>query len=252
MRMRIGGADRTQVRHVGRAALRALTHPAALFSAGNTALITGQAGPEALVLSVMLTVALFAARFAEDLTGHTLGVPLTVLAVVNLASSASMVYQSQSLPAVLSALTLSTGALGHLLAARTERKQLQPSMFAADPQFHYGIANMLGVCSAGTLNPVALLLMTIGTMVSVLARDVATRMPALRLATAPRIYAAAFVAGAAASTATPGLLLAQILWALAYLGFRTTPPPAQPANQKGRNLTGATDPDSSQCCGELR
>jgi hypothetical protein len=169
----------------------AAKHPAVLFSAGNVALIIGQAEPLAILLNIGLTLIIFSARFIEAFHSRTFGIPFSILASVNFLTAFSIEFnqalgiegsrlfaeglRSVDMHAISNALfslnlhnligtnqtvlaahasasALIIWGFGSLFAARQEKKNVRAHRVKENPQAYYGAGDMIAVNAAGTLN----------------------------------------------------------------------------------------------------
>ena len=184
-----------------RAASIAARHPAFLFSAGNTALAIGEAEPIAIAINMVLCATIFSARFIEVLRKRQLGVPFSILAIVNFFTALSIEfnraigqhgsslfaeglkranYQMLSnafvqfnlhnlftvnhviIAAHVSALAYIAWGIGHIFAGRHEKLNTTARNPGENPQTYYGVGDMSAVNASGSVNPFSFPFMIIG------------------------------------------------------------------------------------------
>lgn len=206
--------------------LKIILHPALLFEAGNLALAFGYAETLAIIVNTILLIAILTVRWIAVTKKKPYDISFGILAGVNFFTAGSVIYNgaivnsSITLGVVIAALAYTFWAIGHLYAGRKR----SAATALTNPQFHYGIADMMIVNVQGTLNPYAFPFTVLGFLKSLFIG----KKKKLRNATArhlyetissARLYAAAFMIGALTSLAVPHLLIAQLCWALAYLQF---------------------------------
>jgi len=204
-------------------------HPAFLFELGNLALAFGYATYIAIVVSAGLVVTVFVARFLSVIKKKTYDVSYLILAGVGLFTAGSVLYKAYfgdglNISAILAAFTYIFWAIGYLCSLYLERKKKNAKTFIGNPQFHFGIGDMLVVNVQGSLNIFSFPFTVIGFIKSFFVgnskhiRNKSWRKLYENISSA-RIYALGFFIGAISTIAVPNLLIAQICWGLAYLQY---------------------------------
>lgn len=209
--------------------LKIVFHPAFLFELGNLALAFGYATELAIAISAGLVITVFITRFLSVVKKKKYDVSYLVLASVGIFTAGSILYKAYfnggiTLSAVLAALTYIFWAIGYLCSLYLERKKKQSEIFIDNPQFHFGIGDMLVVNVQGSLNVFSFPFTVIGFIKSLFVgsakriRNKSWRSVYENVSSA-RIYALGFFIGAVSTVAVPYLLFAQICWGLAYLQY---------------------------------
>lgn len=182
------------------ALLTSIRHPAFLFSAGNSALASGQAEPLGIILNFGLTTSIFVARYIETTNRKILGVPFSILAGVNFFSVLSIEFNkalgagsnilveglksldfslvaqaitmfdianlfstnTAVLAGHISAMAFLVWGIGHLFAGMHERRNTQARSPLENHQTYYGFADMVAVNASGTVNLLSLPFMILG------------------------------------------------------------------------------------------
>lgn len=208
-----------------------ILHPALLFASGNSALAFESAETIAVTLNVLLVCAILFARRKEVSSKKTFGIPFMILALVNFLTAVSIIYtnissneQGQFLDYV-AAIAFVAWGIGHIFAARHERKSSTARKVADNPQFFYGIGNMSAVNASGSVNPYSFPFSIVGFIKSIfIGRRIDTKNKVIQFVdsevTAARIYGTGFFVGAITSLGVPFFVVAQLFWGLAYFQFK--------------------------------
>jgi len=204
-------------------------HPALLFELGNVALAVGFATHLAIGLNIGLVVAVLISRILSVVRKKTYDISYLILAGVGLFTASSIIYKAYTgdglqIASVLAALTYVFWAVGYLCSLYLERKKKSAKSFIVNPQFHFGIGDMLVVNVSGSLNPYSFPFTVIGFIKSLFvgkAKKIQSKFwrKAYAEVSSARIYALGFFIGAISLIAIPHLVIAQICWGLAYLQY---------------------------------
>lgn len=211
-------------------ALKIISHSALLFEVGNVALAFGYATNVAIAVNVLLVVAIIIARYVTVVRHKPYDVSFVILAAVGLFTAASIIYKTVdtgngfSLTLLLAILTYIFWAIGHLCAGYLQHVHKNAKTPIINPQFHYGIGDMLVVNVQGYINWYSFPFTFLGFAKSMLTgkkkklqnKNMITLYEQISSA---RLYCAGFFLGAIASIAVPHLAIAQLFWGLAYLQF---------------------------------
>ena len=212
------------------AIVKIISHPALLFEVGNVALAIGYAETVAIVVNILLVVAILIARWTTVVRKKPYDISFIILACVNFFTGLSVLYKATiiddglTVGSTLAALTYIFWAIGHFYAGRLQNKNKKAQTALKNPQFHYGIGDMLVVNVQGTLNVFSFPFTVAGFIKSVLTgRKKTIRKRVIRQlymqVSSARLYAAGFIVGAVSTYDVLHLAVAQVLWALAYLHF---------------------------------
>lgn len=204
-------------------------HPAFLFEAGNLALAFGYATHLAIGINAALVVAVFVSRLLSVVKKKTYDISYLILASVGLFTAGSVLYKAWvegglTVSAVLAAFTYVFWAVGYLFSLYFERRKKTAKLFLANPQFHFGIGDMLVVNVQGSLNLFSFPFTVAGFIKSLFIgrakriKNTFWRKAYVEVSSA-RIYAFGFFVGAISLIAVPHLVIAQICWGLAYLQY---------------------------------
>ncbi|MEK7152741.1 MAG: hypothetical protein AAB834_02235, partial [Patescibacteria group bacterium] len=137
---------------------KVVLHPAFLFELGNLALAFGYATQLAIAVNGGLVVAVFVARLLSVVRKKTYDISFLILAGVGLFTAGSIIFKAYTgtglnISSTLAALTYIFWAAGYLCSLYLEHKRQNAKLFIINPQFHFGIGDMLVVNVQGTLNP---------------------------------------------------------------------------------------------------
>lgn len=208
---------------------KTIFHPAFLFEAGNVALAIGFATQLAIALNIGLVIAVFVSRLLSVVKKKSYDVSYLILAGVGLFTASSIIYKAYTengfeLSSFLAAFTYVFWAIGYLCSMYLERKKKSAKTFVGNPQFYFGIGDMLVVNVQGTLNLFSFPFTVIGFIKSLFIGK-ASRIKNKKLRkiytefSSARIYAVGFFVGALSLITVPHLVVAQICWGLAYLQY---------------------------------
>ena len=208
---------------------KVVLHPALFFELGNLALAFGFATYLAIGLNAGLVLAVLVSRILSVVKKKTYDISYLLLAGVGLFTAGSVIYKAQTddgleASSILAALTYIFWAVGYLCSLYLERKKQRAGSFLVNPQFHFGIGDMLVVNVQGTLNPYSFPFTVIGFVKSLFVgrakhiRNKRWRKVYGEVSSA-RIYAAGFFIGAVSLITIPHLVIAQVCWGLAYLQY---------------------------------
>ena len=205
----------------------AVIYPAFLFSAGNTVLALSHAEIFGILLNVGIALTILSSRVFEIASGRNFGIPFSILAIVNFLTFISIeaniylgTHDGNLIAGHISAAAFLVWSAGHLFAAMREKRQDYAHNFSDNPQTYYGVADMLAVNAAGSLNPFSFPFMVVGFVRSIFTKHAANSKSLLSEFTAARIYGVGYLVGAMTSLAIPGFAVAQFFWAMAYLQFK--------------------------------
>lgn len=204
-------------------------HPAFLFEAGNLALAFGYATHLAIGINAALVVAVFVSRLLSVVRKKAYDISYLILASVGLFTAGSIIYKAWdeggiTISAMLAAGTYVFWAIGYLFSLYFERRKKSAKLFLANPQFHFGIGDMLVVNVQGSLNIFSFPFTVLGFIKSFFigkSKQIKSRFwrKAFVKVSSARIYATGFFVGAISLITVPHLVIAQICWGLAYLQY---------------------------------
>ena len=205
----------------------ALKYPATLFMIGNTFLALYKAGPFGFYANVFITFLVFFAKFIEIYFRKKIGVPFIVLAVVNIFTAISIELDLLEISSFFSmnidviASHIAAGAfifwaIGHFFVSEHQRNGTQASNFFHNPQFFYGISDIVSIHALGTVNWYSLPFALFG-----LFKTIFTKYSEyLSFLTPAQLYAISYVVGIYFALDSLSFVFAQLFLALAYLQFK--------------------------------
>lgn len=212
-----------------KSAYKIVFHPAVLFELGNVALAFGYATNLAIVLNVLLVVAILVSRVLTVTRKKSVDISYWILAGVGSFTAGSIIYKaviddSVGISTYLAASTYLFWAVGYICSYYLEQRKQKLKLFINNPQFHFGIGDMLVVNVQGVLNPFSFPFTVIGFIKSlIVGKSKKIHNKRLRKlyieCSSARIYALGFFIGAVSLFSVPHLVVAQICWGLAYLQY---------------------------------
>ena len=205
----------------------ALKYPATLFMIGNTFLALYKAGPFGFYANVLLTFLVFFAKFFELYSKRKIGVPFIVLAVVNIFTAISIELHvlevssffsmdTEVLSSHIAAVAFIFWAIGHLFVSAHQRNGTRASNFFHNPQFFYGISDIISIHALGIINWYSLPFSLFGLLKTIFRKY----SDYLSFLTPARLYALSYLVGIFFALDSPYFVFAQLFWALGYLQFK--------------------------------
>ncbi len=210
-----------------RRTLEIVLHSALLFEIGNFCLALLYAETIAIALNALLILAILIARWFRVVKKKPYDVSFVILSLVQFFTAGSIIYNGfNTLHAgvILAAFTYLAWGTGHLWAGYAERHKKLRRHVGNNPQFYYGVGDMLVVNVQGSLNLYSFPFTVLGFLKSLTvgkSKQIHNKQyrKLYQEISSARLYALAFVVGAVTSIAIPLLVVAQLFWALAYLLF---------------------------------
>lgn len=213
-------------RHI-QTAQKIMLNSALLFELGNFCLALLYAETTAVVLNSLLIMAILIARWLNVAREKPYDVSFIILSLVQFFTAGSIIYNgfdTLQTDIILAAFTYIAWGTGHLWAAYSERNKKLRHHVSKNPQFYYGIGDMLVVNVQGSLNIYSFPFTVLGFIKSLtVGRSKKIRskryLKLYQEVSSARLYALAFAIGAITSTAMPLFVVAQFFWAFAYILF---------------------------------
>ncbi|MDQ5886642.1 MAG: hypothetical protein QG628_1039 [Patescibacteria group bacterium] len=202
-------------------------HSALLFELGNLCLALLYAEKVAITLNILLISAIFIARWLHVIKKKPYDVSFLILSLVQFFTAGSIIYNGFNelhVGVILAATTYIAWGTGHLWAGYLESHKKSRRHVGNNPQFYYGIGDMLVVNVQGSLNVYSFPFTVLGFFKSLIigkSKHIRSKngRKVYQEVSSARLYALAFIIGAATSLTTPLLVVAQLFWASAYLLF---------------------------------
>lgn len=189
--------------------------PAVMFATGNLVFALAKAEVVGITVNALIVLAAWGSRIYELASGKSFGLPFYVLAVVNIITAASILQHSGFSLTELGALAFLCWGVGHGLAGYYTARDKVAKTRLLDFQLYYGVGNL--AINPGNLYAGAVFLA--GTVLALVWPQVYMRPAWVRPVTPNRLYALAFFIAAGMSFSTPGVAVANLLWAVACASF---------------------------------
>ncbi len=194
---------------------------------GNTFLALYKAGPFGLYANIFITFFVFCAKFFEIYYNKKIGIPFTVLAIVNiftaisielqlLQSNATFSFDTNAISSHIAAGAFVFWAIGHFFVSQHQRNGTRASNFFHNPQFFYGVSDIISIHALGIINWYSLPFALLGLFKTIFSKYVHI----ISFLTPARLYAISYAVGIYFALDSLYFALAQLFWALAYLQFK--------------------------------